>query len=317
MIPMSRDLVKVGFRHQRGLCQKPAAALFLVLDKALKQLDHPRPVRKHDGKPLSDNVNGRKYPEFPAEFVVIALFRLFEFREMLFEFRSLRERHAVNALQHLVFRVAAPICARAGRQFYRLDLFQVVKMRSRAKIDKFTLTVKTYRFAVGQIVYKFLLIRLVCLEFQRLILRKSESLENKALFDDLSHLVLDRREHFGRERDGSVEIVIKTVVDRGSYREFDRRIKSLDRLRENVGRRVPERLFSLFVRKRVKRQRVSVLRFCAQIAYFAAYPAAESVARKSRRYLHRAVISGSTFRDFERRTVFEEYFHLDYLFFRI
>ena len=119
---------------------------------------------------------------------------------MFFKFGRFRERNAVNALKHLILCVAAPIRARAVGQFYRLYLFQVVKVRTRAKIDKIALSVKAYLFALRQFVYKFLLIRLVRFEFQCFILGKSEAFEGIALFDYLFHLRLDVRKNFGRER---------------------------------------------------------------------------------------------------------------------
>ena len=197
---MPRNLVKVGFCHKRGLGKQPAAALFLILDKALKKLDYSCAVRKHNGQSLSDNVNGGEYAEFSAEFVVVAFFCLFKACEMFFKFGRFRKRNAVNALKHLILCVAPPIRARAVGQFYRLYLFQVVKVRSCAEIDKIALSVKTYLFALRQFVYKFLLIRLVRFEFQCFILGKCEAFEGIALFDYLFHLRLDVRKNFGRER---------------------------------------------------------------------------------------------------------------------
>ena len=82
-----------------------------------------------------------------------------------------------------------------------------------------------------------------------------------------------------------------------------------------MGRGVPKRFFALFVRKGVKCQRVAVRKFCRQIADFAVNAAAKRAAGKPRGDLHGAVVSGSAVRNFERGAVFEDYFHISYLFY--
>ena len=60
VIPVSADLIQIGFCHKRRFCQQPAALLLLVLHKALQELDHSGALGKQDRQALSDVIDGGK-----------------------------------------------------------------------------------------------------------------------------------------------------------------------------------------------------------------------------------------------------------------
>src|SRR5262249_35547368 len=85
--------------------------------------------------------------ELAAELAVIALLRLLEAPEILVELVLRRPRGAVDALEHRVLLVPAPVRAGRGEQLERLERARRRDMRASAEIQEFALPVE--RHAIG------------------------------------------------------------------------------------------------------------------------------------------------------------------------
>jgi len=64
--------------------------------------------------------------QFPTQLAVIALFCLFDHRQMLLQLVLCRPGRAINSLQHFVAVITTPIGA---RQFHELEKFQLARVR--------------------------------------------------------------------------------------------------------------------------------------------------------------------------------------------
>ena len=99
--------------------------------------------------------------EVAAELAVVALLRLLEHREVLVERALLRERNAVDALEHLVLRVAAPVGAGDRRELHGLDRAGAQQVRAGAEVGKVALRVEGDLLAsLGVLRDQLLLVRL-------------------------------------------------------------------------------------------------------------------------------------------------------------
>ena len=203
-----------------------------------------RPAARQEVRHAGSRLVEHEELHLAAELLVVALLRLLDAVEVLLQLVLRRERRSVDSAEHLVLRVAAPVRARRRRQFERLDRAGREEVRPRAQIGEVALPVERNLLALGHVAYQFDLVRLFALfhKRDRLIARESEPLEADILFDDLLHLALDTLEVLGAERLGDVKVVVEALIDRRTYRELDLGEQTLDRLRENVRRRVTERV---------------------------------------------------------------------------
>ncbi len=181
-------------------------------------------------------VTERKETELFAELAVVALFSLFELFEVCGElFLGLKSR-AVDTLQHLVFFVAAPVCACDGQELKRLDLFGIAYVRAGAEVGKFALTVKADFGVLGEVVDELYLVRLVLHQLESLCTGQGKALDFEVFFNYFSHFSLDLLEDFGSEYYVAVEVVVKARVNGRTDSKLCLWIKALDSLCEHVRR---------------------------------------------------------------------------------
>ena len=246
---MTGDLIKLALSHQRGLREQIAVSLLIVLDPSLEQLNDARALRQKNRKSLTDDVDRREELEIAAELVVVALLRLFHHGEMLLQHILRRESDTVNSLELLVRLIALPVSAGALEQLDRLDSAGGVEVRTRAEVSKITLTIERDLLALGKLLDELNLIRLVSLlhEGDSLVALESEALDEQILLNDLLHLGLDLREDVRRERDVAVDVIVEPGLDSRTDRELCLRVKSLDRLSEDMRSGVPEHALALGV----------------------------------------------------------------------
>ena len=180
---------------------------------------------------------------------MIALFRLLHGGEIFFEFRFLFKRRAVDAGEHLVLFIPPPVRAGNARQFERLDPPRGRQVRSAAEIDEIPLLIKRDLRALRQIRYEFLFIRLVKFlhQFERVLSGQGETFDGQIAFHDLLHFRFDLFQILLRDGGLEIDVVVKPVFDDRPDGEFAGGINGLDRLRQNVGRRVTEHIQPLFV----------------------------------------------------------------------
>ena len=255
--------------------------------------------------------NGKQF-QFLADLSVVAFLCLFQHRHVLFQHRGFRESGAVYAAQHLVFRIAAPVGARAVCQLECLNGFNIHQVRPGAEFREFALLVKTDVFAFACVFFNELYFVWLILFFHQLdsvLRRKFKSFKRQTFLYDLFHLRLYFFKIFGRERRFCVKIVIEPVVNGGADRQFHIGIKPFYRLRHNVGCRVVKRFFPVFIIKGQYFQSAVLADHGAQVFHFAVYLAGTSVSVKAHgnvfgniRRAHSAVI-------LLNRAVFKRDFH--------
>ena len=154
--------------------------------------------------------------ELAAELAVVALLGFLELLQVRVELLLLGERRAVDAGEHRIVAVAAPIGARDLHQLEGIaDLADAGHVRAAAEVEPVALMIDLDRLVawngIDQLDLEHLalvaeyLLGLLAVPFflgERFVAR-----------DDLAHLLLDRREVLRRERLVAEEVVIEAVLD--------------------------------------------------------------------------------------------------------
>ena len=182
--------------------------------------------------------------EILANAPVIAPLRLLEPVQILVELLLVGPGGAVNALQHLVARIATPVSPRDLGELEGLELAGGRHMRSAAQVDPVALPVEA----------DFLLLRnagddlgLVDLtqspeELHRLIARHDAAGDFLVRLGQLGHLRFDGREILRREGALVGKVVVKAVLDDRADGDLRLREQLLHRLRQQVRRGVADDL---------------------------------------------------------------------------
>ena len=255
VIPVAGDLVKVALGHERGLGEKIAALLLGILDPALEHLHDARALGQQHRKTLTDAVDGGEIFELAAELVVVALDGLLALFEVGVQLFLLRESDAVDALEHLAVRVAAPVGGVAGGQLdaVALDAAGGIHVGAGAQVNELALLVEGDVGILRQVVDQLDLIGLLLLLhiLDGFLAGQLEALQLQLLLADLAHLRLDLRQVVGGKGERRIQIVVKAVVDAGADGQLHLGVQALHRLGQNVGAGVPVGLAVLFIFKGV------------------------------------------------------------------
>ena len=179
--------------------------------------------------------------ELAAQLAVVALLGLLKALHIGVQILAAGEGRAVDALQHLVFLVAAPVRAGDGHQFEGLDAPRGGQMRAGAQVGETLLPVEGDNAVLGQVVDEFHLVRLVLHQFQRLFAGQLEALQFGVLLDDAAHFLFHVLEEFGREGLVHIKVVVKAVVDGRADGQLRLRAQGLDRLRQHMAGGVAQR----------------------------------------------------------------------------
>ena len=209
-----------------------------------------------------------KQPKLFAKLAVVAFFGFFNAGQVCLKLVFFGVGNAVNALKGFVLCVAAPICAVA---LGKLKCFYSAgghKMRACAKVNKFALAIEGNNFALGKILDKLDLVRLVSFfhKGDGFLSRKGEALDFFVLFDDFFHFRFKLFKNIGSEGLVGIKIVIESFFNSGAYGKLDFRIKALYRLGKNVRGGVPESLFAIGVVKGKDFYRAVIFNGCAKVA---------------------------------------------------
>ena len=189
-----------------------------------------------------------------AELAMVALLRFFEHVEVGIEVGLLFKGRAVDALEHLVVFVAAPVSARDAHELQRLDLARRGDVRACAEVRELALRVERNQGVLRQVVDEFDLVGLAkaLKELQRFVAGDFLAHERQVLFDDLLHFLFDVGEVAFAELAVHVDVVVEAVVDGRADGELDVLIliKAFQRLREDVRARMAQRPAAVGVFKR-------------------------------------------------------------------
>ncbi len=181
---------------------------------------------------------------------VVALLGLIELMQIGRKVVLARPRRAVDALEHGLGRIPAPIGAGDLEQLEAFaDLARRGHMRAPAEIEPVALRVELDLLALGNRVDQLELEVFALLLEERLRGVAIDDLagEGPVARDDLRHLRLDPREIVGRERLLAREVVIEAVVDHRADGDLRAGIKLLHRFRHHMRRVVADERERVFV----------------------------------------------------------------------
>ncbi len=180
-----------------------------------------------------------KQIELAAQLAVVALLGLLDLLQIRIEVFLLGERRAVDARQHRVVAVAAPISAGHLHQLERVaDLAGRRHVRPAAEIEPVALKIDFYRLVAGNGVDQLdLEILALVAEHLFCFLAVPHLLgEGFVARDDLAHPLFDRGKILRRERLVAEEVVIEAVLDHRANRDLRARPQRLHRFGQHVRR---------------------------------------------------------------------------------
>ncbi len=174
--------------------------------------------------------------ELRAEAPVVALLGLLQHLEVRVLVLLLPPGRAVDALEHLVLRIAAPVRARDAHQLEHLELAGRGHVRPAAEIDPVALAVQRDRFLLGNGSddLGLVLLALVAEERHRFVARHFLALNRQILLRDFRHPFFDGGEILGRERPLVREVVVEAVLDHRPDGHLRLREELLHRMRQQV-----------------------------------------------------------------------------------
>ncbi len=152
---------------------------------------------------------------FLRDLAVIALLRFLYTGQVLLELLFVGPGRAVNALQHFVARVPAPVGTRHLGQFEGLQLASAGHMRAAAQISPGALGVQRNFFACRQAFDNLYLVVFahVAKFFYGFFPTHHDSLDRQIQRREFFHPLLDLFQILGREIVSGGKIVVKTVLD--------------------------------------------------------------------------------------------------------
>ena len=174
--------------------------------------------------------------EFAAETAVIALFSFFEHLEVGLLLVLGRPGRAVDALQHFVLAVAAPVGAGNLHEAMHLEDARRRDVRTAAEVDEVALAVERNRFAFGNRADDLGLVVFAesLEEVDRFVSRHFLANDGDVLLHELVHALLDLLKIFGREGTRVGEVVVEAVFNRRPDRHLRFREEFLDGLSHQV-----------------------------------------------------------------------------------
>jgi len=125
-----------------------------------ERIDHPHPFGMEEGEPGTFIVEAEEV-ELAAQPAVIALFGHLQALEVLVQLLLRRKGCSVDAGEHSIAAVAAPVCPRHRQQSHRADAACIRNVRPPAQVDESALLVDADRGAGREIADQFKLVGLV------------------------------------------------------------------------------------------------------------------------------------------------------------
>ena len=206
------------------------------------------PFGCHRGRPGPHLVVEEEQLQVAPQAAVVPLLRLLQHAQVAVEGLAAGEGGAVDALQHLVALVAAPVGAGHAEQLVVPDLSRAQHVGPAAEVDEVAVAVEGEGLAVLQLVEDLQLVGLVAQAVPGLVAADLLALEAVVLADHPLHLLLDAGQILGAEGLGHVEVVVEPVVDGRSDGQPRLGEEAPHRLGHDVGQAVavdPRRLVGL------------------------------------------------------------------------
>ena len=173
---------------------------------------------------------------------MVALFGFFEHVEVRGLFVLRRPGGAVDALQHFVLAVSAPVGTRHLHELVHLELARRRDVRTAAEVDEVALAVERNHFAFGNRLDDFGLVMfaepLEELDGGRTVHFFAN--DRDVLLRELVHARFDLFEIFGREGTAVGKVVVEAVFNRRPDRHLSIGVEFLDGLRHEVRARMAD-----------------------------------------------------------------------------
>ena len=248
-------LVPVAGFLPQGLVQDLRALDFLVAVvtvDAAHVLLHLLPQRPALGVP--EDGAGRvlvdvEQIQLLAKPAVVALFGFLHALDVGVQLFLVGPGGAVDALQLLVFRIAAPVGACQLGELEGLEKARVGHVRAAAHVHVFLVVVQAHRLLIRHVVYQAQLVVFAARfeDFDHLGARRHFLDDVVVLCDQLLHALLDGGHVFRREGALVGNVVIKAFLDHRADHHLGGGIELLDRMAHQVGAGVADDLHALFV----------------------------------------------------------------------
>jgi hypothetical protein len=180
---------------------------------------------------------------------VVALLGLLDPLDMGLELLGVGPGGAVDALQLLVLRVAAPVRAGDAGELERLEEAGIGHVRAAAHVHVLLVVVQAHRLLVGHVLDQAQLVVLAaCAECFDHRVARGHLLDDVVLgVDQLAHALFDRRQVLRRERPRVPDVVVEAVVDHRADDHLGVRVQLLHRVPDQVRGRVADDLDALRV----------------------------------------------------------------------
>ena len=237
-------------------------------------------LREPERQAGADELVAGKQLQLTAQAAVVALTSPLKPSQVIVEAGFVFEYRAIDAREHRVALIAAPIRPGGAHHLHGvgLDLAPVGHVRAAAKIDErvvlingdpiarfrgqfiAVIVVLPFRHAVDQ----FQLVGLILKEVARLCQGHFAHVKGMPLPNKRLHAVLDGRKILFARHTGQIEIVIEAVFNGRADGHLGLRKAFEHRLRHNVGRRVPQ-----LVQRRLIAGWNVLLGFCLQSFFIA------------------------------------------------
>jgi len=195
--------------------------------------------------------------EFAAELAVVALFRLFQHGEVLLQFVLGGPGRAVDALQHLVAVVAAPVGTGHLHELEELELAGAGHVGAAAQVFERAFAVQAHILVARDAGDDLGLVVLAqALEIGHgFVARQHAALHGLVLGGQVGHALFDRHQVFGREGALVGEVVEEAVLDHRADGHLRLGEQVLDGIGQQVGRGVADDLQTIGVLGRHDGQR--------------------------------------------------------------
>ena len=243
-LPVAGRLPQAAVHELRGVDLDVAGRALTLADVVDEPAKEPLALRMPERGPRRLVLEMEQIHLAPEPAMVAAL-GLLEHVQVGLELLLVRPRGAVDALEHLVVGVAAPVRTRDPHQPERLaQLPGGRQVRAAAEIDPLALAVQrdglVARNALDDL--RLVLLAPVAEEPDRLVAVPHLARDRLVAIDDLAHALLHALQILGGEGLLAREVVVEPVLDGGSDGDLGLRPELLDRLGEDVGRVVAQQL---------------------------------------------------------------------------
>ena len=186
----------------------------------LDQRAHQPTLGMPQDQARADVIVNREEVQLAAQGAVVAFLGFFQPGQVLVQLLPAGKGGAVDALEHGLMLVAAPVCAGNRQQLHGRDIPGGLQVGSLAEVNKAAVPVDRKGFGIGNTLDNLQFIWLV--REQRLSFLPFQFLSNERFpgVDGLVHKGLNLYEVIGREGARHIEVVIETVLGRRADAHF-------------------------------------------------------------------------------------------------